>query len=371
MEDGIRINRYLSDAGQCSRREADKWIEDGKVLLDGKVAGIGDKVYPGMKVTIAGEEVAPVGKHKYIMLNKPVGIVSTADREEKDNVVSFIDHDARIYPIGRLDKDSEGLLLLTNDGEIVNKILRADQHHEKEYEVAVDRPITPRFVRDMSAGVEILGTKTLPCKVVKISERRFSIVLTQGLNRQIRRMCDALGYNVISLRRVRIMHIRLGNLKVGQWRNLSQGELDELKRRLEETPAPSTLPRRPKPVKAKFNPYGNKNDSRGGYGKNAFARKPFTVKPEGGHEGKPAEPQDEKRFESKKPYGAKPFAGKSTGKPYGVKSTAKTGTKGGFGAKKSHAASAANGKPAHKPVSMHTAGKAFYQERKTPKHPGK
>jgi len=169
----------------------------------------------------------------YIALNKPVGIVCTCDPNEPNNVVSFIDHDRRIYPIGRLDKDSEGLLLLTSDGNIVNRILRAAGRHEKEYQVTVDRPVTPEFIREMESGVKILDTTTLPCQLKKTGERAFTIVLTQGLNRQIRRMCEALGYRVKTLRRVRIMNIRLGILKPGQWRNLAPTELSELFRQLD------------------------------------------------------------------------------------------------------------------------------------------
>ena len=231
-DNGVRINKYLSDAGRCSRREADQLIKDGQVKIDGITAQLGDKVFPGMKVTVEGENIKPKGKHKYIMLNKPVGIVCTADPNEENNVVRFIDHDDRIYPVGRLDKDSEGLLLLTNDGDIVNRILRASERHEKEYEVVVDKPVTLDFIRKMESGVEILGTKTLPCRLVKKGEKAFNIILTQGLNRQIRRMCEALGYRVRSLRRIRIMHLRLGNLKLGQWRNLSPSELKELERQI-------------------------------------------------------------------------------------------------------------------------------------------
>ena len=234
-DEGVRINKYLADAGKCSRRQADKLIEDGLVTIDGAVASLGDRVYPGMRVSVQGESVKPVTKRKYIMLNKPVGIVCTADPNEKDNVIDFIDHDDRIFPIGRLDKDSEGLLLLTNDGDIVNRILRAAERHEKEYEVRVDKTVDYDFIKKMSSGVHILGTTTLPCKLVKTGEKTFNIILTQGLNRQIRRMCEALGYEVKSLRRIRIMHLRLGNLKTGKWRNLTPTELSELFRQLDKT----------------------------------------------------------------------------------------------------------------------------------------
>ena len=234
QEQGTRINKYLADAGKCSRRAADRLIGEGKVRIDGRVATLGDRVLPGMKVSVEGENVSAKNvKRKYIMLNKPVGIICTADLNEPGNVVSFIDHDDRIYPIGRLDKDSEGLLLLTNDGDIVNKILRASEKHEKEYEVRVDKAIDYDFIKKMEGGVHILDTVTLPCKLVKTGEKTFNITLTQGLNRQIRRMCEALGYEVRSLRRIRIMHLRLGNLKLGKWRNLTPTELIELFRQID------------------------------------------------------------------------------------------------------------------------------------------
>ena len=230
---GIRLNKYISDAGHCSRREADRWIEEGRVYIDGRKGSLGDRVLPGMKVTIQGERVKAQSKNIYIVLNKPVGIVCTTDKREPMNVVDFVDHDRRIYPIGRLDKDSEGLLLMTSDGDIVNRILRAAGKHEKEYQVAVDKPITTEFLQKMASGVKILGTTTLPCQIKKTGEKAFTIILTQGLNRQIRRMCETLGYRVKTLKRVRIMNIHLGNLKLGQWRNLTPFEMKELLRRLD------------------------------------------------------------------------------------------------------------------------------------------
>ena len=230
---GIRLNKYISDAGHCSRREADRWIEEGRVYIDGRKGTLGDRVLPGMKVTIQGERVKAQSKNVYIALNKPVGIVCTTDKREPMNVVDFVDHDRRIYPIGRLDKDSEGLLLMTSDGDIVNRILRAAGRHEKEYQVTVDKPITAEFLTKMASGVKILGTTTLPCQIKKTGEKAFTIILTQGLNRQIRRMCETLGYRVRSLKRVRIMNIHLGNLKLGQWRNLTPFEMKELMRRLD------------------------------------------------------------------------------------------------------------------------------------------
>ena len=230
---GIRLNKYISDAGHCSRREADRWIEEGRVYIDGRKGTLGDRVLPGMKVTIQGERVKAQSKNVYIALNKPVGIVCTTDKREPMNVVDFVDHDRRIYPIGRLDKDSEGLLLMTSDGDIVNRILRAAGRHEKEYQVTVDKPVTAEFLTKMASGVKILGTTTLPCQIKKTGEKAFTIILTQGLNRQIRRMCETLGYRVRTLKRVRIMNIHLGNLKLGQWRNLTPFEMKELMRRLD------------------------------------------------------------------------------------------------------------------------------------------
>ena len=229
----VRLNKYLSDCGVCSRREADRLIEGGHVTIDGRRAALGERVSPGMTVRVDGKPVKGCGQKVYIALNKPEGIVCTADPRERDNVVDFVGHPLRIYPIGRLDKDSEGLLLLTSDGDIVNRILRAAGRHEKEYFVTVDKPVTAEFLRKMAAGVEILDTKTLPCTVTREGRCSFRIILVQGLNRQIRRMCEALGYRVISLRRERIMNIRLGHLKKGDWRNLTPAELQTLMESLE------------------------------------------------------------------------------------------------------------------------------------------
>ncbi|MEO4055307.1 23S rRNA pseudouridine(2604) synthase RluF [Solibacillus sp. CAU 1738] len=224
----MRINKYLAEAGIVSRRGADKWIEEGKITINGEPATIGSRVEEGDVVCVDGKPVTKEEQLVYIVLNKPVGITSTTERHIKGNVVDFINHPLRIFHIGRLDKDSEGLLLLTNDGDIVNEILRAENHHEKEYVVQVDKPITDQFLRDMSAGVEILDTKTLPCRVEKVSNTVFKIILEQGLNRQIRRMCSALGYSVKRLQRIRIMNIHIGNLKVGQWRDLTDKERNDL-----------------------------------------------------------------------------------------------------------------------------------------------
>ena len=227
-ENGVRINKYLGDAGVCSRREADKFIEQGKVTIDGVVAEMGSRVFPGQKVTFNGKELRKQEEQVLIAFYKPVGIVCTTDTREPDNVIDFLNYGKRIYPIGRLDKDSEGLLLLTNDGDIVNKILRAGNHHEKEYLVTVNKPLTPEFLKGMAGGVPILDTVTKPCTIEQTGKCSFKIILTQGLNRQIRRMCEYFDYRVLSLKRVRIMHIQLGHLKSGTYRNLTEGELERL-----------------------------------------------------------------------------------------------------------------------------------------------
>lgn len=231
---GTRLNKYIADSGYCSRREADRLIGEGKVLIDGRVGVLGDRILPGMRVTVEGVSVTGESEKVYIALNKPRGIVCTADPREPMNVVDYIGHPQRIFPVGRLDKDSEGLLLLTSDGEIVNRILRAAGGHEKEYEVMIDRPVTTEFLQKMSAGVPILDTVTLPCRIRKTGPRSFNLILVQGLNRQIRRMCEALGCNVVSLKRIRIMNIRLGRLETGHWRNLTASELKQLLGALED-----------------------------------------------------------------------------------------------------------------------------------------
>ncbi|MBO4298539.1 MAG: 23S rRNA pseudouridine(2604) synthase RluF [Clostridia bacterium] len=234
--EGVRLNKWIAESGLCSRREADRLIAEGRVTIDGRRGALGDRVLPGMTVLVNGRDArARTQKQQvYIALNKPVGVVCTADPREPMNVVDFVGHPQRIFPVGRLDKDSEGLLLLTSDGEIVNRILRAAGRHEKEYLVEVDKPITSDFLNRMAEGVPILDTVTLPCRVTREDRQRFRIVLVQGLNRQIRRMCEALGYKVTSLRRERVMNIRLGRLKSGHWRNLTPAELNELMRQLDD-----------------------------------------------------------------------------------------------------------------------------------------
>ena len=228
LTEGVRINKFLADAGICSRREADKYIEAGKVLIDGKVAQMGSRVFPEQQVVFNGKSLKKEEQLILLALNKPQGIVCTTDPREPDNVIDFLNYGKRIYPIGRLDKDSEGLLLLTNDGDIVNKILRAGNHHEKEYIVRVNKMITKEFLQGMENGVPILDTVTKPCKIKQIDKHTFQIILVQGLNRQIRRMCEYFGYRVMHLQRVRIMNIQLGHLKVGSYRKLNEGEINGL-----------------------------------------------------------------------------------------------------------------------------------------------
>ena len=224
----ISLNKYISSTGICSRREADRWIEAGRVQLNGAVAKKGNRVEPGDEVLLDGKPLREKPRPVYLALHKPAGITSTTDRKDPDNIIDFVNYPQRIFPIGRLDKASTGLILLTNDGDIVNDILREENEHEKEYIVTVNRPITGRFVERMQQGVPILGTVTKECVVEKLNKTTFRIVLTQGLNRQIRRMCEYLGYKVATLKRVRIMHIHLGNLPPGQWRELTQEELRRL-----------------------------------------------------------------------------------------------------------------------------------------------
>ncbi len=226
----MRLNKFLSDAGVCSRRQADRMVEEGRVMVDGRIAIMGEQVTENQTICVDGKEVSLVQKKIILMFNKPKGIVCTAEKREKDNIIDYINYPERIYPVGRLDKDSEGLILLTNDGEMMNEILRARNYHEKEYEVKVNRPITKSFLKQMSEGVEILDTVTRPCVVKQTGAFTFRIILTQGLNRQIRRMCEALGYRVRDLKRYRIMNIHLGNLEVGKYRQLTPKEYAELQR---------------------------------------------------------------------------------------------------------------------------------------------
>ncbi len=226
----INLNKYISSTGICSRREAEKFIVEGRVTINGKPTQLGNRVCDGDVVKIDGKPLKAKPKTIYIALNKPKGIVCTTDSKERKNIVKFVGYSERLFPIGRLDKPSEGLIFLTNDGDIVNKILRAGNNHEKEYIVVVDKPIDERFIRRMSNGIPILGTVTKKCKVTQINDKTFKIILVQGLNRQIRRMCEYLGYNVLKLKRIRIMNIHLGGLEIGEWRELTSKEMNEINR---------------------------------------------------------------------------------------------------------------------------------------------
>lgn len=226
----IRLNKFLSDAGFCSRRQADRLIEEGHVKVNNETALMGQKVTLLDKVTVDGKEVSREEEQIVIVFNKPIGVECTTDKNNPDNIVDYINYKKRIYPIGRLDKNSQGLILLTNDGALVNNILKASNYHEKEYVVTVDKPITEEFIKQMSKGVKILDQVTRPCVVKKVNKHTFNIILTQGLNRQIRRMCETLGFKVQKLKRVRIMGVHLDNLPIGNYRNLTNSELDSLKK---------------------------------------------------------------------------------------------------------------------------------------------
>ena len=249
--ESIRLNKYLSDAGICSRRQADRWIEEKRITVNGETARTGMKIALDSEVCIDGKPIKKEEKKVLLAMNKPAGIVCTAEKREKNNIVDYMKYPKRIYPVGRLDKDSTGLLLLTNDGELVNKIMRAGNYHEKEYLVSVNKPVTEEFCRKMSCGVAILDTVTRPCKVEKTGEKSFRIILTQGLNRQIRRMCETLGYRVLTLQRVRIMNIRLGSLKEGTWRSIEGKERKELDALLSDSSSLSVKERKEKQRKTR------------------------------------------------------------------------------------------------------------------------
>lgn len=226
--EGIRLNKYIASSGLCSRREADTLIESGKVTINGETAVQGSKVMDGDIVLVNGRKVTPDDDMIYIAFNKPLGVTCTTDKRDPSNIIDYIGFDERIFPVGRLDKNSSGLILLTNDGSIVNKLLRAENGHEKEYLVTVNRPYDKNFLRSMESGVPVLGQLTLPCKLKPAGDRTFKIILHQGLNRQIRRMCEYLGYKVTRLKRIRFMNISLGDLETGKWRYLTASEKKEL-----------------------------------------------------------------------------------------------------------------------------------------------
>lgn len=231
----VRLNKYLSESGVCSRREADRLIESGKVTVDGKRADMGMKVTPGQAVKVGRRTVSRSDEMIVLAVNKPKGIVCTQERRERNSIVRFLDYPVRITYMGRLDKESRGLLLMTNNGDIINKLMRAGNRHEKEYKVTVDKKVTPDFIRSMASGVPILDTVTRPCKVEQLGKYTFTIILTQGLNRQIRRMCEVLGYQVKDLVRTRIMDIELGKLKEGEYRKLTDKELDSLYEQIQDS----------------------------------------------------------------------------------------------------------------------------------------
>ncbi len=234
LTENIRLNKYLSDIGVCSRRAADRLAQDGKITVNGIAAQPGMRVTPKDDIRVEGKPVRKEEQKVYLALNKPRGIVCTAEKREKNNIIDYVNYPLRIYPVGRLDKDSEGLILLTNDGAIVNGMMRARNRHEKEYQVKVDRAFDSGFLERMTQGVPILDTVTRPCRIRRTGSDTFVIILTQGLNRQIRRMCEALGYRVVRLKRVRIMNIRLGSLPCGKWRELTSEELRVLKAQIGE-----------------------------------------------------------------------------------------------------------------------------------------
>ncbi|QJR80164.1 23S rRNA pseudouridine(2604) synthase RluF [Alteromonas pelagimontana] len=262
-----RLNKYISESGMCSRREADRYIEQGNVYLNGKRAQVGDKVAPGDTVKVNGKPIAPKAADDFVFIavNKPVGVVCTTERSEKNNIVSFVNHGVRIFPVGRLDKDSQGLIFLTSNGDLVNKILRAGNNHEKEYLVTVNKPITDDFISGMAAGVPILGTVTKKCQVNKEGRLVFRITLVQGLNRQIRRMCERFDYDVVKLERVRIMNVSLKGLPVGEWRDLTKKELDVLLKSIEHSSSeapPGHRKPKPKPSKSPSSGSGKQGEEK-------------------------------------------------------------------------------------------------------------
>jgi 23S rRNA pseudouridine2604 synthase len=262
----VRINKYISESGICSRREADRYVEQGNVFINGKRAKIGDQVAAGDLVKVNGQLIEPQDAEDFIFiaLNKPVGIVSTTESAERNNIVDFVNHSARIFPIGRLDKDSQGLIFLTSKGDLVNKILRAGNQHEKEYLVTVNKPLTDEAIKGMSSGVPMLGVTTKKCKIIKETPTIFRITLVQGLNRQIRRMCEHFNYEVTKLERVRIMNVALKGLSVGEWRDLSEKELTTLLKACEGSSSEATpvkaisAPQKPKKKPAKNNYFKQK-----------------------------------------------------------------------------------------------------------------
>ena len=321
-----RLNKYISESGICSRRDADRFIEQGNVFINGKRASVGDQVVAGDTVRVNGQIIEPqdADDFVFIVLNKPVGIVSTTESSEKNNIVNFVSHGVRIFPIGRLDKDSQGLIFLTNNGDLVNKVLRAGNNHEKEYLVTVNKPVTDDFIAGLAGGVPILGTMTKKCPVTKVAPNVFNITLVQGLNRQIRRMCEHFGYEVMKLERTRIMNVSLKGIPVGEWRDLTQKELSVLLKSIEDSSSEASAPAK----KSRNAPRKNtRNDG-------ASKPKAFS-KPTGATKGNTKHPKDD----SRKPAGSK---GKDR-RPFG--DGKKPGGSGAGGGKRP------NGKPGGSPKS--------------------
>ena len=296
-----RLNKYISESGICSRRDADRFIEQGNVFINGKRASVGAQVVAGDTVKVNGQLIEPrdADDFVFIVLNKPVGIVSTTESSEKNNIVDFVRHGVRIFPIGRLDKDSQGLIFLTNNGDLVNKVLRAGNNHEKDYLVTVNKPITDSFIEGLAGGVPILGTMTKKCPVTKISSTVFKITLVQGLNRQIRRMCEHFGYEVVRLERTRIMNVTLKGIPVGEWRDLTQKELSVLLKSIEGSSseannpakksrnAPRKKPRTDTSSKSKASSKHLKDGARKPAGSKGKDRRPFGDGKKPGRNGKP------------------------------------------------------------------------------------
>ncbi|WP_370978158.1 23S rRNA pseudouridine(2604) synthase RluF [Agaribacterium sp. ZY112] len=294
----IRLNKYISESGICSRREADRFVEQGNVYINGRRATIGDRVESGDRVKVNGQEIEPRQAEDmiFIALNKPVGIVSTTESSERDNIVDFVRHSTRIFPIGRLDKDSQGLIFLTNNGDLVNKILRAGNQHEKEYLVTVNKPLTEKFIQGMGSGVPILGTHTKKCKIKRESDTVFRITLIEGLNRQIRRMCEYFDFEVLKLERVRIMNVSLKGLALGEWRDLTEKELSVLLDMVKDSSGQAEASKNKKKAKkpATGRPWyaekpkeagSSQKDSRGGRGRGKSASSKAGAKSSGGKAG--------------------------------------------------------------------------------------
>lgn len=333
-----RLNKYISESGICSRRDADRFIEQGNVFINGKRAAIGDQVRTGDTVRVNGQTIEPRAEEAliFIVLNKPVGIVSTTDSGERDNIVRFVKHSERIFPIGRLDKDSQGLIFLTSNGDLVNKILRAGNDHEKEYVVTVNKPVTEDLITGLAGGVPILGTMTKKCKVEQESRFSFRMTLVQGLNRQIRRMCEYFGYEVTALDRVRIMNVNSKGLAVGEWRDLTEKELEVLLDSIKDSSSeakPNAVSQRKRKPKARSGAGQARPFSSGGASAgHAPARGKSRTRPDGKPAGRPgAKPSGKPARPSGKPAG-KPSgrpAARPTGKPGGRPSARPTGRPGG------------------------------------------